>query len=136
MLRKKTNGVANGPRLSQVLTDAVGSAIDRRQFLIGSGLVAGGAALAGTSIGMVRKADAAVHAATGKIKTVLSVCTHCAVGCSVIAEIQGGVWIGQEPAFDSPLNLGTHCAKGASVRDDAHGARRLKYPVKLEGGKW
>ena len=136
MLKKKTNGVANGPRLSKSLTDAVGGVIDRRTFLVKSGLVAGGAAVAGTSFAMVRKADAAEHPATEEIKTVLSVCTHCAVGCSVIAEIQGGVWIGQEPAFDSPLNLGTHCAKGASVRDDAHGARRLKYPVKLEGGKW
>ena len=30
---------------------------------------------------------------------------------------QNGVWIRQEPVFDSPLNLGAHCAKGASVRE-------------------
>ena len=52
--------------------------------------------------------------------------------------VQNGVWVRQESVFDSPLNLGAHCAKGASVRHhtmtaDSH---RLKYPVKLEGGKW
>jgi hypothetical protein len=46
------------------------------------------------------------------------------------------VWVGQEPGFDSPFNLGAHCAKGASVREHAHGERRLKYPTKLVGGKW
>ncbi|MBZ0122736.1 MAG: formate dehydrogenase subunit alpha, partial [Roseovarius sp.] len=37
---------------------------------------------------------------------------------------------------DSPFNLGAHCAKGASVREHAHGERRLKYPMKKEGGQW
>ena len=49
---------------------------------------------------------------------------------------QNGVWIGQEPGFDSPFNLGAHCAKGASVREHAHGERRLKYPMKLVNGEW
>ncbi len=65
-----------------------------------------------------------------------SVCTHCSVGCTVIAEVSNGTRVGQEPGFDSPFNLGAHCAKGASVRHHAHAERRLKYPMKLEGGKW
>ncbi len=65
-----------------------------------------------------------------------SVCTHCSVGCTVIAEVSDGVWIGQEPGWDSPFNLGAHCAKGASVREHAHGERRLKYPMKKVGGEW
>ncbi|MEJ2407089.1 MAG: formate dehydrogenase subunit alpha, partial [Candidatus Thiodiazotropha sp.] len=68
-----------------------------------------------------------------KIKTI---CTHCSVGCGIIAEVQNGVWTGQEPAFDHPFNHGAHCAKGASVREHGHGERRLKYPTKLVGGKW
>ena len=32
--------------------------------------------------------------------------------------------------------MGSHCAKGASVREHAHNERRLKYPMKLEGGHW
>ncbi|MDJ0947565.1 MAG: formate dehydrogenase subunit alpha [Alphaproteobacteria bacterium] len=137
MLTKKTNGVANGPRLSRALAGATGGAIDRRTFLKRSGLAAGGIAAAATvSQSMVKKAKAATAAQGGKIEVIKSVCTHCSVGCTVMAEVQNGVWIGQEPGFDSPFNLGAHCAKGASVREHAHGERRLKSPMKLSGGKW
>jgi formate dehydrogenase major subunit len=64
------------------------------------------------------------------------VCTHCSVGCSIDAVVKNGVWIRQEPVFDSPLNLGAHCAKGASIREHGHGEHRLKYPMKLVDGKW
>jgi formate dehydrogenase major subunit len=135
MLRKKTNGVANA-RLSKALAGVVGSAIDRRGFLIGSGIAVGGvAAFASLKAGLVKKAEAQTQAA-GEIKKVVSVCNHCSVGCAVTAEVQGGVWVGQEPNFDSPFNLGAHCAKGASVRDLAHGERRLRYPMKLVGGNY
>jgi formate dehydrogenase major subunit len=53
-----------------------------------------------------------------------------------MATVENGVWTRQEPGFDSPFNLGAHCAKGASVREHAHGERRLKYPTKLVDGKW
>ena len=52
------------------------------------------------------------------------------------AEVSNGVWIGQEPSWDSPINRGSHCAKGASVRELVHGDRRLKYPMKLVNGQW
>ena len=38
-----------------------------------------------------------------KVEIKKSVCTHCSVGCTVIAEVENGVWTGQEPGFDSPL---------------------------------
>ncbi len=135
MLRKKTDGVAIGPRLSSALTELSGGAIDRRTFLRRSGLAVGGLAAAATvSGGMVQKAEA--QTADGAVEIKKSVCTHCSVGCTVLAEVSGGVWLGQEPGFDSPFNLGAHCAKGAAVREHAHGERRLKYPTKLVGGKW
>ena len=135
MLIKKTSGVAQGPRLKQALASTVGRTINRRDFLARSGLAAGGAALASTApLGTVKKAQA--QPAGDGIKKIKSVCTHCSVGCTVIAEVDKGVWVGQEPGFDSPFNLGAHCAKGASVREHAHNERRLKYPMKLEGGKW
>src|SRR5262249_61042693 len=65
-----------------------------------------------------------------------SICTRCAVGCTVTAEVSNGVWIGQEPSWDSPINRGSHCAKGASVRELVHSERRLRYPMKLSGGQW
>ena len=135
MLLKKTNGVVTSSRLSKALANLTGGAVDRRTFLKRSGLTAGGlAAASALSLGRVKTAEAA--AGSGDTKKIKSICTHCAVGCTVVAEVQNGVWTGQEPGFDSPINVGAHCAKGASVREHAHGERRLKYPMKLVGGKW
>ena len=50
--------------------------------------------------------------------------------------MQNGVWIGQEPGWESPINRGSHCAKGAATRELVHGDRRLKYPMKLVNGQW
>tara|TARA_R110000787_G_scaffold144264_1_gene258131 strand:+ start:93334 stop:96204 length:2871 start_codon:yes stop_codon:yes gene_type:complete len=136
MLTKKNGGVATSPRLTKALAGIAGKTVDRRTFLKGSGLAAGGIALASVMPGTVKKADAQVAAGAGDVKIVKSVCTHCSVGCTVLAEVKNGVWVGQEPGFDSPFNLGAHCAKGASVREHAHGERRLKYPMKQEGGQW
>ena len=135
MLTKRSNGVANGPRLKKALAGVIGGAMDRRTFLKRSGVTAGGAALAAaTPLGVAKTAKA--QAASKSMKQGKSVCTHCSVGCTVIGEVANGVWVGQEPGFDSPFYLGAHCAKGASVREHAHNERRLRYPMKLEGGKW
>src|SRR6266567_9254781 len=117
---------------------AAPSTLDRRTFLKRSGLVAGAGAFASQlPLGVIGKADAADEAA-GKTEVHRTVCTHCSVGCSIDAVVQNGVWVRQEPVFDSPLNLGAHCAKGASVRE--HGmhehSHRLKSPMKLVNGKW
>ncbi|MEL6679136.1 MAG: formate dehydrogenase, partial [Pseudomonadota bacterium] len=135
MLRKKTNGVARRPRTETLLDQVKDTRLDRRAFLRTSGLAVGGLAAIGGTAGTVTKANA-MDAARGAVTPVKSVCTHCSVGCTVIAEVQNGVWTGQEPGWDSPFNLGAHCAKGAAVREHAHGERRLKYPMKLEGGEW
>ncbi|MCZ8486943.1 hypothetical protein O9993_22720 [Vibrio lentus] len=41
-----------------------------------------------------------------------------------------------EPYFRSPFNAGGHCAKVPALREHGHSERRLKYPMKLEGGRW
>ncbi len=113
------------------------AALDRRGFLRNSGLAAGGlAAISGLGMATVRPVQAGEIVPGEPVETRKSVCTHCSVGCSVIARVQNGVWVGQDPAFDSPNNLGTHCAKGAAVRELTHGDRRLKYPMKLVNGSW
>lgn len=117
------------------------NAVNRRAFLKGSGIAAGGAAfMSMLPPAMMQKAEAAeskMHSYDdGDITKKRSVCTHCSVGCGVIAEVQNGVWIGQEPSFEHPFNLGSHCAKGASVREHGHGDKRLKYPLKKVNGKW
>jgi formate dehydrogenase major subunit len=116
----------------------LGSTVDRRAFLRRAGLGLGGTAVAATlPTTMIRRAEAARDVdPNAKTEVRKSVCTHCSVGCGVVAEVQNGVWTGQEPDFDSPFNMGGHCAKGASVREHGHGERRLKYPMKLTGGKW
>jgi len=112
--------------------------IDRRTFLRHSGLAVGQIAVIGSfQLGTVRKADAISPPQPGvAIERKKNICTHCAVGCTVIGEVQNGVWTGQEPAWDSPINRGSHCAKGASVRELVHSDRRLKYPMKLVDGQW
>lgn len=136
MLTRKSSAPSAGTRLTKALAGVVGAAVDRRTFLKRSGLAAGGLAAVGAfKFGMVEPAKAQ-SAPAGEIKLVKNICTHCSVGCTVTAEVQNGVWIGQEPSFDSPFNLGAHCAKGAAIREHAHGERRLKYPLKLVGGKW
>src|SRR5438067_8847468 len=111
------------------------STMDRRTFLKRSGLVAGAGAFASQlPYGVIGKAAAKGEA--GQVEVKRTVCTHCSVGCSIDAVVQNGVWLRQEPVFDSPLNLGAHCAKGASAREHGHGEHRLKTPMKLVGGKW
>jgi len=117
------------------------SGVNRRVFLKGSGIAAGGAAfMSMLPPAMMQKAEASeskMHSYDdGEITTKRSVCSHCSVGCGVVAEVQNGVWIGQEPSFEHPFNLGSHCAKGASVREHGHGDKRLKYPLKKVNGKW
>ena len=115
-----------------------GRTMNRRDFLRTSGLGAGGAALAsGFLPGMMKKASATEKSRPGgEVQRIKTICTHCSVGCGIIAEVKNGTWVGQEPAFDHPFNRGAHCAKGASVREHGIGERRLKYPTKLVNGKW
>lgn len=113
--------------------------MDRRAFLRRSGLGVG-AGLAATQLSLVKKAEAsnapAAGEGNGKIEVRRTVCSHCSVGCASDAVVQNGVWVRQEPVFDSPINLGSHCAKGASLREHGHGEYRLRYPMKLVNGKY
>ncbi|HZL62613.1 MAG TPA: formate dehydrogenase subunit alpha [Pseudolabrys sp.] len=136
MLIKKSERQARRGRLAAALADQSGDGFNRRTFLRRSGLVAGGLATLGAlPLASVRKAEAAgTNVAGATIRK--SICTHCAVGCTVTAEVSNGVWVGQEPSWESPINRGSHCAKGASVRELVMGERRLKYPMKLVNGQW
>jgi formate dehydrogenase major subunit len=112
--------------------------MDRRAFLRRSGLGVG-VGIAATQLTLVKKAQAAEGASAmgaGKIEIKRTVCTHCSVGCAVDAIVENGVWVRQEPVFDSPINLGSYCAKGAALREHGHGEFRLRYPMKLVNGKY
>ena len=137
MLAKRTAGEARRTALSRHLATVASGYASRRAFLRHSGLAAGGlAGLGALDLQLVRRAEAKTPYQQGPIERKKTVCPFCAVGCSIWAEVQNGVWVGQEPVFESPVNMGTHCAKGAATRELAIGERRLKYPVKLVGGQW
>ncbi len=138
MLIKRKDRETRRATLAAGLAAQSGGTFDRRSFLRRSGLVAGGlASLGALPLGSVRKAEAGSPPQAGMAVDVRkNICTHCSVGCTVTAKVQNGVWIGQEPSWDSPLNRGSHCAKGAAVRELVHGDRRLKYPMKLVNGQW
>ncbi len=140
LTRKGAAGERAHNRFSSGLAESLSRALptmDRRTFLKRSGIGVG-AGIAASQLGLIRKAEAAADekAAGGKIEVKRTVCTHCSVGCAVDAVVQNGVWVRQEPVFDSPINLGAHCAKGAALREHGHGDYRLKYPMKLVNGKY
>jgi formate dehydrogenase major subunit len=137
LIRRAERGVRRST-LAGALATQSGGGLDRRSFLRRSGLAAGGLAALGTlPLTGVRKAEAGPPPPPGvQLTAHKNVCTHCSVGCTVIAEVANGVWLGQEPGWDSPINRGSHCCKGAAVRDDVSSERRMRYPMKLVNGQW
>src|SRR4051812_8861342 len=123
MLTRKSTEVSAarsglGSRLSRPVTSLLGRTVDRRSFLKSSGITLGAGAVASQfPFSIVGEAKAADQPAAAPIETKRTICTHCSVGCAIDAVVQNGVWIRQEPVFDSPINLGAHCAKGASIRE-------------------
>ena len=143
LLTKKSSAAENAVRSPFVhsLRRGISQALptmDRRAFLRRSGLGVG-VGIAATQLTLVKKAQAAEGASilgAGKIEIKRTVCSHCSVGCAVDAIVENGVWVRQEPVFDSPINLGSYCAKGAALREHGHGEFRLRYPMKLVNGKY
>ena len=138
MLIRRSERQGRRGMLASALQGVPDRGLDRRSFLRRSGLVAGSLATIGAlPLTSVRQAQAGPPPAPGAQVTIRkSICTHCSVGCTVTAEVSNGVWIGQEPSWESPINRGSHCAKGAAVRELVHGDRRLRYPMKLVNGQW
>jgi len=138
LLTRKSASAAAEPRLARGLQAGLAKTMDRRTFLKRSGVTASAAAVAAQlPYSMIGTAEAK-NEAGGNVEIKRTVCTHCSVGCAIDAVVENGVWTRHEPVFDSPINLGAHCAKGASIREHGmtHDSHRLKYPMKLEGGKW
>jgi formate dehydrogenase major subunit len=140
LLTRKASEVAPAQsRLTRPVSGLLGRTIDRRTFLKRSGITMGAGAVASQlPMSMLGEAQAAPQPAGNQVEVKRTVCTHCSVGCAIDAVVQNGVWVRQEPVFDSPINLGAHCAKGASIREHgmSHDSHRLKYPMRLTNGKW
>ncbi|MEO5695787.1 MAG: molybdopterin-dependent oxidoreductase, partial [Burkholderiaceae bacterium] len=146
LLTRKTTPAGSAAASSSVLVNSLARGLsraiptmDRRAFLRRSGMGVG-AGLAASQLVLVQKsakaADAPAAGGARKVEVKRTVCGHCSVGCAVDAVVENGVWVRQEPVFDSPINLGAHCAKGSSIREHGHGEHRLKSPMKLVNGKY
>ncbi len=105
MLTRRSEGQASRRRLASAYEGLASGGTDRRGFLRQAGLGGAGLAAIGALPPMLSRAQAQVsdHAPnrSAPIRRVKNICTHCSVGCTVIAEVQNGVWIGQEPAWES-----------------------------------
>jgi formate dehydrogenase major subunit len=113
--------------------------LNRRNFLRAAGIGGLGAGLyglAGPSLVKEVEAQGQTEPQPPKLAQFKTICTKCAVGCGLIGEVQNGVWVGQEPWFEHPVNQGSLCSKGAAARSAVISEKRLRYPMKLEGGKW
>ncbi len=133
MLRKKTNGVARRSQRTSILSEVANKSVDRRDFLRGSGLAIGGLTAIAATGGAVTQA-AAASAANQSVETIKSVCTHCSVGCTVVAEVQDGVWTGQEPGWDSPFQFGRTLCQGRCCKRAC--PRRKKTQISYEKRGW
>ncbi len=115
--------------------EALNPRVDRRHFLHAAGLGAGLAAAMGPSL--VKEVEAAGDSVeVPQYEQIKTICGNCAVGCGFVGEVQNGVWVSQEPWFEHPINLGSLCSKGAAAREHVISEKRLRYPMKREGGKW
>ncbi len=138
MLIKRQDRQARRGTLAASLASQAGGTLDRRAFLRRSGLAVGGLAVVGAlPMTGVRKAEAGPPPAQGAAVTIRkNICTHCSVGCTVIAEVQNGVWIGQEPGWDiadqprhriapRALRCASWCMATAGFVPDEAGQRRV-----------
>jgi formate dehydrogenase major subunit len=107
--------------------------IERRKFLGAAGV---GLGLAAVGPSLVKEAKAAKAQGAPKAEQHKTICGNCAVGCGFIGEVDNGVWVGQEPWYEHPINQGSLCSKGAAAREHVISEKRLRYPMKLEDGKW
>jgi formate dehydrogenase major subunit len=95
--------------------------VTRREFLVGSGTLAGGLALSSLGIDLgpiiayadeMKKIDKVKSA-----KQTFSLCYYCSVTCGLICstDTKTGKIINIEGDPDHPINEGTLCAKGAGI---------------------
>ena len=89
MLIRKAEHLASRGQPTAPAADWTEASSDRRTFLQRSGLAAGSLAVLGSlPLGAMRKAEAGTPPPAGAtVAWRKNICTHCSVGCSVLAEV-------------------------------------------------
>ena len=92
LIRKSDRRPERAKRIDAVTDEASGK-LDRRTFLKQSGITAGALAAVGElALHSVRRVEAGPPPPVGASVTIRkNICTHCSVGCSVIAKVANGV---------------------------------------------
>lgn len=114
--------------------DKLKSKISRRSFMKMAAI--------GSAVGVTTRLTAEDEVLTTRpsaypeAQTIRSICTACAVGCGITAEVQNGVWVRQEVSQDHPISAGGHCCKGADMIDMVRSSARLKYPLLKSSNSW
>ena len=125
---------ANGGSPHSAVVDSLNPTVSRRGFISATGM---GVGLAALGPSLVREAKAAAGPSDPRnLKQIKTICGNCATGCGFIAEVENDTWVSVEPWFEHPINRGSLCSKGAAAREHVISEKRLKSPMKLEGGKW
>jgi len=95
LIRRSERQLRRGSVASALTSQSSDNNLNRRSFLRRSGLAAGSlAALGSLPLTTIRQAEAGPPPPGATVTTRKNFCTHCSVGCSVIAEVANGVWIG------------------------------------------
>ncbi len=136
MAQRKIRSTSSSQKTANRIT--LNPRVARRSFLKLSAATAAltGAAMTGKMTGKASAATDGKKEAYPGSQMIRSVCSHCAVGCGINAEVRNGVWVRQEVAQDHPVSRGAYCCKGASAIDMVTSEKRMKSPMKKVGGKW
>ncbi len=134
MLIKRSEARAGKQRLAAAYAGLSSGGLDRRAFLKQAGVTGVGlSALGAIPLTTVRPAVAGPVNHAEPVTRVKNICTHCSVGCTVTAEVQNGVWVGQEPCLgqpDQPRHALRQGCLGARAR-----ARPAAHQVSDEAGE-
>ena len=69
-------------------------------------------------------------------RVVDTICIACVWSCGMRAYVEDGRLVKVEGLSGHPLGRGELCARGRALIDWVYSPRRLKYPMKREGGEW
>ncbi len=120
------------------------AALTRRRFLKTTAVVAGSAAAAGVTQGLLSAQPG--EAAAGHLETstedliIPSVCLLCPSGCGMLARVADGRVVKMEGNPMHPMNLGALCPKGQATPELLYNPDRLTGPMRRVGergaGNW